>query len=219
MGFKAMKAAQRISVHPWRDPRLLLGIMLVLLSTVIGAKVFAAQDDTVAYWSVRDSVAAGDRVKRGDLTSTRVGLDSSTGDHYVRVSDELPAMMNELVWGRDLGSGSLVDQSALVVEAERAAGELPLNVAGGSFPIDLRSGDRVDVWVGPGPGEPSEEKSARVLKAVRVLSTGDDSSAVAGSSARTILVAIPEVTPAETGLAETTLSAISAGHVTLVRVP
>lgn len=214
-----MKAAQRIAVHPWRDPRLLLGVMLVLLSTVIGAKVFAAQDDTVAYWSVRDSVTAGERVSRDDLMSTRVRLGSSTAERYVSVSDELPARMDELVWGRDLVAGSLVDQSALVVEAERAAGELPLNVASGSYPIDLRAGDHVDVWVGPGPGEPSEEKSTRVLRTVRVLSTGDDSTAVGGSLARTILVAIAEEGRAEEGLAETTLSAISAGHVTLVRVP
>lgn len=214
-----MKAAQRISVHPWRDPRLLLGIMLVLLSTVIGAKLFAAQDDTVAYWSLRDSVTAGDPVSRDDLTSTRVRLGSSTSGHYVRVSDEFPARIDELVWGRDLEPGSLVDKTALVVEAERAAGELPLNVAGGSFPVDLRSGDHVDVWVGPGPGEPAQEKSIRVLSTVRVLSTGDESTAVGGSLARTILVAIPEEALAEERLAETTLSAISAGHVTLVRVP
>lgn len=209
-----MRAAQRIAVHPWRDPRLLLGIMLVLLSTLVGAKVFAAGDNTVAYWSIQSSVTAGDLVSREDLVSTRVRLGSQTSENYVRVNDELPAQIGELVWARDIGAGALVEQSALVVAGARDAGELPLNVASGSYPLDLRSGDRVDVWVGPGPGDPAEEKSTLVLSAARVLSTGGDSKAIGGSLARTILVGV-----AEGELADKTLSAVAAGHVTLVRVP
>ncbi|MBC7594139.1 MAG: hypothetical protein H7288_09405 [Kineosporiaceae bacterium] len=209
-----MRTAQRVAVHPWRDPRLLLGIMLVLLSTVVGAKVFAARDDTVAYWSVRTSVAAGDEVKREDLMTTRVRLGSVASDYYVRTDDEFPAGISELSWARDISAGALLDKSALVVDDEQSAGELPLNVANGSFPLDLRSGDTVDVWVGPGPGQPTEGKSVLVLQAARVLSTGGGSTAIGGSLARTILVGVDEGE-----LAGTTLSAISAGHVTLVRVP
>ena len=208
-----MKAARRVTVHPWRDPRLILGAMLVLVSTVVGAKVFAAQDDTVAYWSVSSSVVAGDKVDKADLVASKVRLDSSARDHYVRVSDELPAGIEELTWARDLAEGELVDDSSLVVAADRSAGELPLSVATGSYPHDLRRGENVDVWVGPGPGEPPVEKSKRVLKSARVLSTGSDD-ALGGSMARTILVGVTEGQ-----LKETTLSAISAGHVTLVRVP
>lgn len=209
-----MKAARRVTVHPWRDPRLILGIMLVLLSTVLGARFFAAQDNTVAYWSVSSSVNAGDPVTEDDLVSTKVRLGRSGGDSYVRVSDELPAAMDELVWARDVGEGALVDASALAVEADRAAGELPLSVERGSYPHDLRAGQHVDVWVGPGPGEPPAEKSRQVLKSARVVSTGSDGDAVGGSLARTILVGV-----AEGQLGDKTLSAISAGHVTLVRVP
>lgn len=209
-----MKTAQRITVHPWRDPRLLLGIMLVLLSTVVGAKVFAARDDTVAYWSVRTSVAAGDEVKHEDLMVTRVRLGSAASDSYVSVDDEFPAEIGQLSWARDVSAGALLDESALVVDDEQTGGELPLNVASGSYPLDLRRGDSVDVWVGPGPGQPTEDKSVLVLQAARVLSTGGGSTAIGGSLARTILVGVDEGE-----LADKTLSAISAGHVTLVRVP
>ena len=209
-----MRAAQRIAAHPWRDPRLLLGIMLVLLSTVVGAKLFEAQDDTVAYWSVRASVVAGESVQRDDLVSTRVRLGSATRGSYIQVKDEFPARISDLVWARDVSAGSLLEGSALIVDGEQAAGELPLNVASGAYPLDLRGGESVDVWVGPGPGEPAEDKSTLVLRAARVLSTGGDASAVGGSLARTILVGV-----ADGMLADKTLSAISAGHVTLVRVP
>lgn len=209
-----MRTAQRIAVHPWRDPRLVLGIMLVLLSTVVGAKVFAAQDDTVAYWSLRSSVVAGDVVKREDLVTSQVRLDAKAGENYVRVNDEFPAPIGELSWARDISDGALLDESALVVDSEQSAGELPLNVASGSYPLNLRSGDSVDVWVGPGPGQPTADRSTLVLRAAKVLSTGTDSSAIGGSLARTILVGVDDG-----ALADKTLSAISAGHVTLVRVP
>lgn len=209
-----MRTARRIAVHPWRDPRLLLGIMLVLLSTVVGAKIFAAQDDTVAYWSIRASVAAGDAVERENLVATRVRLGAAASDNYLRVDDEFPARIGELSWAHDARAGALVDGYAFVVDGEQSAGELPLNVASGSYPRDLRRGDSVDVWVGPGPGQSTEDLSIQVLQGARVLSTGRDSSAIGGSLARTILVGV------DAGkLANKTLSAISAGHVTLVRVP
>lgn len=209
-----VRQARRVSVHPWRDPRLILGVMLVLASTVIGAKAFAAHDDTVAYWAVRAPVAAGDRVDRTDLTQTRVRLPSGAGSHYLRVSDEFPDELSQLEWAHDTDAGVLLERSALVESAERPAAELPLSVQNGSYPVDLRSGDTVDVWVGPGSGQSADQGSERVLRAVRVLSTGGDSKAIGGGLARTILVGAEA-----NDLTSDSVTAISSGRVTLVRVP
>lgn len=167
-----MKPGTRVSIHPWRDPRLLLGIMLVLLSTVVGAKVFAAQDSTIAYWSVASSVVVGDQVNRDDLVQTRVRLASAPASHYVRVSEELPGRFGDLVWARSVEGGALLERSALAPAGARPAAELPLSVPNGAYPLDLRTGDKVDVWVGPGQGQPKSDASELVLKAARVLSTG-----------------------------------------------
>ncbi len=188
--------------------------MLVLVSTVIGAKAFASHDDTIAYWSIGTNVQAGDQVQRTDLVSTKVGLPSGAGAHYMRVSDEFPGELSDLVWSHDADAGVLLERSALTQAARRPAAELPLNVPSGSYPLDLHSGDKVDVWVGPGTGQPKDEGSERVLRGVRVLSTGGDSKAIGGSLARTVLVG----TGAD-DLSSDTVTAISAGRVTLVRVP
>ena len=188
--------------------------MLVLLSTIVGAKAFAARDDTVAYWALSSSVTAGDPVDRTDLVQTKVRLPSGAGVHYLKVSDEFPDQLGELVWAHDTDGGALLERAALARAAERSAAEVPLNVSQGSFPVDLRNGDKVDVWVGPGQGQSKDDGAERVLKAVRVLSAGGGSKQLGGSLARTILVgAGPDA------LSDQTVSAISSGHVTLVRVP
>ncbi len=201
-------------MHPWRDPRLILGVMLVLVSTIIGAKAFAAHDDTVAYWALGSSVTAGDMVERTDLVSTKVRLPSGAGSHYLRVDDEFPDELSALVWAHDTDAGVLLERSALTEVAKRPAAELPLNVRSGSYPLDLRNGDTVDVWVGPESGQSSDDGSERVLRGVRVLSTGGDAKTIGGSLARTILVGTgPD------DLTSDSVTAISSGHVTLVRIP
>ncbi|MEO7894935.1 MAG: hypothetical protein ABIR57_12070 [Aeromicrobium sp.] len=153
-------------------------------------------------------------MSRVDFVSTRIRVPESVAAQYVSVSDEFPAALGDLVWSHDVVAGALVERSALVPAGMRPDAELPLNVSAGSFPTDLRSGDSVDVWVGPAPGQPTNDGSKRILKAVQVLSTGGESKAIGSSAARTILVGT-----SDNDLGNQTLSAISAGHVTLVRVP
>ncbi len=192
----------------------MLGILLVLAATVIGAKVIAAQDNTQAFWTVRSSVAAGDRIDPKNLVQTRIHIPAELADHYFAVDDEFPADLDLLVWGRRVEGGVLVNRAAVLPADEETAAEVPLSVAVGAFPADLRRGDRVDVWVGPGQGQPAESKSERVLHAVRVLSPGGEEDLIGGSAERTVLVASG---PQE--LKATVVSRISSGHVTLVRVP
>lgn len=208
------KQARRISAPSWRDPRLLLGVLVVLISTIVGARAFAAQDDTARYWAARSDVTVGSEVDKDDFTAVSAHLSKDAESQYMRVEHELPADFDEMVWAHDVEAGALIDVGSLVLAEEKPAGELPLKVALGSAPADLRAGQRVDVWVGPGPGDPVEDGSKRVLSKVRVLSTGSADRTKSGSLDRTVLVAA-----GEGELNDKTLSAVSAGHVTLVRVP
>lgn len=188
--------------------------MLVLVATVVGAKAYTARDNTVAYWALNSTVAAGERVASGDLVATRVRLSGRVADRYLPVSDEFPAALHDLMWARDGAAGTLVERSAVIPAADEVAMELPLNVAAGSFPIDIGKGDRVDVWVGPAPGQPSEGEAVRVLHAVRVESAGADDHALGSSLSRTIMVGVNDE-----DLTSDAMSSISARRVTLVRIP
>lgn len=205
-------AARRLEVRAWRDPRLLAGVLLVLGCALVGGWLWAAGDDSVQVWSAARDTVAGDPVERDDLTVTSVRLGDAT-EHYLRHDEPLPESLDALVWSRGLTAGALVERSALVPRGERDASELPLNVTAGALPDDLARGQLVDVWVGPGPGQDPNAASRRLLERVRVVATGADGTASGGTLARTVLVDV-----AAESLDDDTMSALTTGHVTLVRV-
>ena len=202
----------RLEHQPWRDPRLILGVLLVLVSTVLGATALAAAGSSTGYWAVRSEVRAGDPVKRSDLIRAQAHLPDDAARHLMAADETFPARLDDLVWARDVGEGALVSRAALADRRSGGVTELPLTVASGAAPTDLERGDRVDVWVGPGPGDDASQKSVRVLRDVRVVSTGGSAS-VRGGPSRTVLV---DVSEAE--LSGSVVSTVAAGHVTMVRV-
>lgn len=205
--------AQRLRIRPWRDPRLLIGLLLVLGATILGARLAAASDETVEYWSVGATVEPGDPVSRDVLEVTRVRLSSATQGNYVRTDEEFAAPLDELVWAHGVAAGSLVDKGSLVPRSGTSRSQLPLSVADGAAPADLGRGDLVDVWVGPGPGDEPSDKAELVLESVRVIESGDDAAALNGSLAQTVLVDVDK-----SQLGGSVVSTVAAGHVTLVRV-
>ena len=202
----------RLEHQPWRDPRLILGVLLVLVSTVLGATAIAAAGSSTGYWAVRSEVRAGDPVKRTDLVRAEAHLPDDAARHLMAVDEALPARLDDLVWARDVGNGALVTRASLSDRRSESVTELPLTVVSGAAPTDLQRGDRVDVWVGPGPGDDARQKSVRVLQDVRVVSSGG-SVPVEGGLSRTVLV---DVSEAE--LSGSVVSTVAVGHVTMVRV-
>jgi hypothetical protein len=205
--------APRLRVRPWRDPRLVLGVLLVLGSAVLGARLVAAGDDRVQYWSVRTDVVPGDVVSQDDLQPARVRLTKGAADDYVRADEQFAAPLDDLVWAHPLARGALVGKTSLVSRSSTARGELPLSVAQGSAPADLGHGDLVDVWVGPGPGDEPGLPAVRVLDGVRVLESGGAGGSQDGALVLTVLVDVDT-----TDLDADVISTVAAGHVTLVRV-
>lgn len=206
------RGTPRLEHRAWRDPRLVLGVLLVLVSTVLGAAAVAAGSSTTGYWALRSEVRAGDPVKSADLVKAEAHLPNAAARHLMRTDEPLPARLDELVWARDVGDGALVSRATLASRRAGGVTELPLTVTSGAAPTDLGRGDRVDIWVGPGPGDDAGEKSVRVLGDVRVVSSGGSAS-VRGAPSRTVLV---DVSDAE--LSGSVVSTVAAGHVTMVRV-
>lgn len=185
----------------------------MLGATILGARLAAASDDTVEYWSVRSTVAPGDPVSRDSFQATRVRLSSATHGNYLRTDEEFEAPLDDLVWAHGVAAGSLVDKTSLVARSSTTRSQLPLSVADGAAPADLDRGDLVDVWVGPGPGDEPAGKAKLVLEGVRVIESGGDAAALNGSLAQTVLVDVDQ-----SQLHGAVVSTVAAGHVTLVRV-
>lgn len=200
----------RLRQQPWSDPRLVLGVVLVLGATVLGAALAAAGDDTRTYWALGRDVAAGDPVQRDDLVESRALVDGEAAASLLRTDQEFPAGLENLRWSRAARAGALVDRGLLAEEGTVGATELPLSVALGAAPDDLRGGERVDVWVGPSPEDAdAAEDAALVLSDVPVV----DSGSVRGAGgARTVLVDV-----AGLELDGDVVAALTSRHVTIVR--
>ncbi len=145
----ASPQAVRLTRPRWRDTRLLAGVLLVLLAVVLGARLMATADDTVAVWSLTRALDAGAPLQADDLRPVNVRLGEAS-NAYVGVASGLPT---GYVAARPLSAGEL-----LAVGAVTPAGSGPalrnVTVAVGRFhaPADVGRGQRVDVYVTPDDG-------------------------------------------------------------------
>jgi hypothetical protein len=130
---------RRVRPPRWLDLRLVLGVLLVLGSVLLGARVVTAADATVPVWSAAGDLAAGTVLAEGDLAVVSVRLDDVAGQ-YLATSTR-PAGR---VLGRAVRAGELVPRSAL----EEATGlvQLALPVQAGYVPPSLTRGQVVDVY-------------------------------------------------------------------------
>lgn len=201
-------APRRTARPRWKDPRLLLGIVLVLTSVVLGARVIASFDDAERYWALAHDVRAGDTVAPEQLIAVDARL--AGGDAaYLRVDEELPARLDELRWSTDVSSGALVAQDYWQDQAELSVLEVPVLAQVGALPHDLTAGDLVDVWVSL--GDEAAADTVQIWSAVRIASVGDPAETMAGLG-RTVLLAVEDSAPSGADLGR-----LAAGDVLLVR--
>ena len=213
----ASPRADRHRAGVWRDPRLLVGIVLVAASGLAGALLLTG-DETVDVWAVRADLTAGQRVDRAALETREVRFaDQADADRYVSADQPLP---QDATLGRDVGSGELLPRSALVTGDPAELLEVPLTVPGESVPSTVRPGSVVDVWVAPGPerglsGVKAPE-AAEVLEDVQVVSVSRGATALGPATARQVIVGVEA---ADEGALPEALARLANGSVVLVRLP
>jgi Flp pilus assembly protein CpaB len=133
----------------------------------------------------------------------------------LRTNASLPNRLDQLSWAASARAGTLVTRDLLATR--QGAVELPLVVATGNAPADLRPGDRIDVWasVAPKTDEATNQSAGtaqRILSRVRVLSRSSGTS-VGGASGTTVVVDV-----AGLSVGGRVVGAVSSGRITIVRV-
>src|SRR5438270_1040612 len=96
--------AQRVSRPRWLDLRLITGVLLVLVSVVIGARVVAASQSSEPVWLTARDLAAGTELTAADLVRGHVHLYGKHG-HYVSAKTAAPV---GYVLMRPVGGGGLL---------------------------------------------------------------------------------------------------------------
>jgi hypothetical protein len=182
--------ALRLRRPSWLDPRLAVGVLLVLVSVLVGVQVVAAADRTDPVWAVRSDLAAGTTLAPGDLVVVRMRL--STGANRYLAAGRSPA---GLLLVRDVRAGELLPRDSVGPHIHGSLVSIPVSPQ--HVPSTIRAGQRIDVYATTkGPNGPPQ--TARVLAAVPVQQVRYPARGVMSSTAE---VAIVVRVPAESAVA------------------
>ncbi len=189
----ASPEATRHRSRAWRDPRLVVGVGLVALSVLLGARLLGGAHATVGVWAARSTLHAGQRLRPADLVRTEVRFDNrADADRYL--SAGAPITPGTLL-ARDVGAGELLPRAAVSGRRAGPLTEVPLAVPAESVPTTVRVGSVVDVWVTPDPGTDGSSarttaKAMLVFDDVAVVATPRSGTALGPSASRQVIVGV-----------------------------
>lgn len=187
--------ATRAQPPGWRDPRLWIGVAIVAVSIIAGARILGGADDSVTVWAAARDVAPGDTVRADDLVSTSVRFgDSADLDHYLLTSAPLP---DDLRLTRGLGAGELVPAAALGSGEEAETVIVSLAFPHELIPTNIGAGSMIELLVIPDDSASQDKgttsEPTTVLSDVVVIdapSAADSLGSV--SRGRQLVLGIPE---------------------------
>lgn len=173
--------AGRLRRPGWRDPRLLIGVLLIAISVTAVTAVVRSADETSPYYAARGTLTPGSVVTRDDVQVVHVRL---AGGDYVAAGEE--------PWGRVVtrvvGKGELLPSGALsaagAFDARTIAVQTSLPLAEG-----VDAGSIVDVYLTSDDDAPQTRVVARGLT---VESVDHDAGSFSGATMETVYVVVPK---------------------------
>lgn len=181
-------AAVRLRRPGWRDPRLLLGVVLVAASVALGSWLVASAGRTVPVYAADVALVAGDVLDTDALVVREVRLAGSEGA-YLSAAGPPP---EGLVVVRTVGAGELVP---LAATAERSALDLrPVAITpSGPLSRSVVAGASVDLWFVPAEDASAASPSTprQLAEALAVAEVSEPTGTFAVGSGRTVHVLVP----------------------------
>ena len=178
---------RRVRPPRWLDLRLVLGVLLVLVSVLLGARVVGAADSTVPVWAASGDLAAGTVLSAGDLVSVDVRLDDAAG-RYLATSTRPEGR----TLARAVRDGELLPRSVLEDVPDQV--QLALPVQAGFVPPGLTRGQVVDVYAvadpAAGASGTADGQVTLVVGSAPVQAVSGRTDGVLSSAATTVQVVV-----------------------------
>lgn len=201
-GDPSIPIARRRPRWQWRDLRLWIGLILIVVSMLAGARLLSSSQETVTVWRASRDLAVGAMpvaepvtVVLGEAASAYASADTPL-DGRMRV----PVFAGAFIPADATGPTPLARTRQMTIAVD------PLHA-----PVDVTSGDTVDVWATPSSGGQASGAPMLVLSKAMVLQTSPDALGVAGQLA--VVIEVPEPRVADV------VAAVRGGQVDLVEVP
>lgn len=174
----------RLKRPSWKDPRLLVGVLLVLASVVGVISLVGSADRTTEVYAARDSIAVGEKLTADNVIRAKVRL-GETEENYVTVESGLPEGVvavqrigkNQLVPKESLGKVDELDRKPVAVTIEE------------TLPAQAVAGTRVDVWVALPDARNGFSEPKLLLPGAEIAQVSTGSTAL-GSSRNTVLMVL-----------------------------
>ncbi|MCU1516750.1 MAG: hypothetical protein JWQ75_1471 [Pseudarthrobacter sp.] len=184
MGNDGAATAARLKRPSWKDPRLLVGILLVLASVAGVVSLVSSADRTTEVFAARDSIAVGEALTLDNVVRAKVRL-GDTEQHYLTVAAGLPA---GLVAVQRIGKDQLVPRGSLgsVDALDRKPVAMTIDEA---LPAQAVAGSRVDVWVALPDAKNGFSEPTLLLPGAEISEITSGSTAL-GSSRNTVLMVL-----------------------------
>ncbi|TLM85637.1 hypothetical protein FDW83_04505 [Pseudarthrobacter sp. NamE2] len=178
--------AARLRRPSWKDPRLLLGVLLVLVSVAGVVFLVNSADRTTEVYAARDAIAVGEALTPENVVRAKVRL-GETEQHYIPVAAGLP---EGVVAVQRIGKDQLVPRASLgeVDELDRKPVALAIDQA---LPSQAVEGARVDVWVAQPDAKNGFSEPKLLLPGAEIAEVAEGSTAL-GSTKTTILMVLVE---------------------------
>jgi hypothetical protein len=209
-------SAARLRPPRWLDARLLAGLLLVLGSVVVGAKIVAEADDAQGVWAVTRDLAAGTALGADDLIVRQVRIEAARNP-YLAAAGQSPVGR---VLTRDLKTDELVPYSAVSapgdIDDDTGGRLVTVPVEQHHLPPNLTHGQRVDVYVTVKPRSATKVSKPTLVASDAVVQrdvTNEGSRFSSGASRVGVVLSVPASDVVDL------VGAIEAGAIDLVRVP
>ena len=179
-------SAVRFRKPSWRDPRLLVGLLLVLLSVLGVILLVAAANRNEPYYAAATDLAVGQRVTAEDLTTVDAHLQETSAQYLPGTQ---PLHENAVVTQR-VPRGQLVPAASIGTadDLDRTSVGIALQTP---LPSQSDPGAHVDVWVAkPKPSGRGYAEPKKLVTAAEIARVDTTDTALGGSGGVTVHVLV-----------------------------
>ena len=186
MSASATATGARLKKPSWKDPRLLVGVLLVLASVAGVIALVGSADRTTEVFAAREPIAVGERLTPDNVARVKVRL-GEVEAHYITAESGMPdgavavqrIGKDQLLPRESLGSVDALDRKPVSVTVQE---ELPEQAVAGT---------RVDVWVSLPDARNGFAPPKLLLPGAEIAQVSPGSTAL-GSSKSTVLMVLVE---------------------------
>lgn len=179
--------AVRLKKPSWKDPRLLLGILLVLASVAGVVSLLGAADRTTEVYAAKGPVAVGERVTADNVNRVKVRL-GDVESRYLTAESGLPEGLvalqrigpDQLVPKESLGKADALNRKPVAITIDEA------------LPEQATAGSRVDAWVALPDARNGFSEPKLLLPGAEIAAVTPGSTTLGSSRSTVVLVLVTD---------------------------